>query len=81
MADISNLITSLGFPIVACLGLGIYINKRDAAFREDNIKDKDRLYSEIAFNREVNKELLETNKLLANDIKENLEYIKTNMRG
>lgn len=76
MNDISNLIATLGFPIVACIGLGLYINSRDKAFREDNIADKDRLYSEIAHNREVNKELLESNKLLAKDIKSDITDIK-----
>lgn len=77
MNDIANLIATLGFPIVCCIGLGLYINQRDKAFREDNEKDKDRLYSEISYNREVNKELLEVNRMLAKDVKGDLEEIKT----
>ena len=79
MTEISNLVATLGFPIVACVGLGLYISSRDKAIREDNIADKDRLYAEITHNREVTKELLETNKLLAKDIKSDVEDIKTEL--
>ena len=79
MTAIYNLVATLGFPIVACVGLGLYISSRDKAIREDNIADKDRLYAEISHNREVTKELLETNKLLAKDIKSDVEDIKTEL--
>lgn len=77
MTEIANLITTLGFPIVCCVSLGLYINQRDKAFREDNEKDKERLYGEITHNREVNKELLEVNRMLAKDVKGDLEEIKS----
>ena len=79
MTEISNLVATLGFPSVACVGLGLYLSSRDKAIREDNIADKDRLYAEISHNREVTKELLETNKLLAKDIKSDVEDIKTEL--
>lgn len=73
---VEGLITTIGFPIVACLGLGLYIywNEKKSTERED--KREEKLYEEIRYNREVNKELLETNKLLAKDIKSELTDIK-----
>lgn len=76
---VTELISTMGFPVLACIGLGMYISTRDKAMREDNEKDKERLYSEIIFNREVNNNLLETNKLLAKDIKLDLEIIRKHM--
>lgn len=75
MSEISNLIANLGFPIACVVGLGAYIYNRDKAMREDNEKDKERLYEEIKNNREVNKVLLETNQMLVKDVKLDLERI------
>lgn len=75
MTEIANLISNLGFPIACVVGLGVYIFNRDKAMREDNEKDKERLYEEIKNNREVNKVLLETNQMLVKDVKLDLERI------
>ena len=75
MTEIANLISNLGFPIACVVGLGVYIYSRDKAMREDNEKDKERLYEEIKNNREVNKVLLETNQMLVKDVKLDLERI------
>lgn len=75
MTEISNLITQLGFPIVACVGLGVFVKQQINANREDNQKREDKLYEEIKYNREVNKTVLETNKTLANDINNKLDKL------
>lgn len=40
---ITNLITTVGFPIVCCLGLGWFIYKFTTQQRDDNIRREDRL--------------------------------------
>lgn len=74
--EIIEVISSVGFPIGACLALGIYITKKDEATRQDHAKDKEMLMEEIRYNRSVNSTLLETNKMLANDLKSDLRDIK-----
>lgn len=78
--DFLAVINSVGFPIAACLALGIYINQKDKATREDNQKDKELLMDEIKYNREVNAQLLETNKLLTSSIKIDLSEIKQEIK-
>ena len=79
MNEVVEVINNIGFPIAMCIGLGYYISTRDKAMREDNEKDKERLYEEIKFNRETSQTLLECNKLLAQDIKLDLEKISKNL--
>ncbi|CAM2827892.1 hypothetical protein HAHI6034_04940 [Hathewaya histolytica] len=87
MKEITDIISTVGFPIACTLGLGwfVYIlfGKMMESNREDkekmyevNKEDKERLYKEISYNREVNQELLETNRILATDIKKDVEDIK-----
>lgn len=73
---ISQAIATLGFPIACCGALGYYIKKRDDQFSDDRKNEREILLSEIKFNREVNTELLATNRLLAGDIKTELCDIK-----
>lgn len=44
MDSIAQIISSLGFPIVACIGLGIFIKKVIENNREDAKEDKERMY-------------------------------------
>lgn len=91
--DFTTLIQDIGFPISCVLALGWYINKKDAAEkeerqreREDDKQDKERLFQEISYNREVNGQLLktnqevsETNKLLAKDFTEKFDSMDKKM--
>ena len=76
---LNELIASFGFPTMCVIGLAFYINDRDKAIREDNEKDKERLYEEIKFNRESNHALLESNKMLIQDINIKLEKIEKSL--
>lgn len=76
-----DIISSVGFPIGACLALGAYITQKDKSTAEDNRQDKEMLMEEIKYNREVNASLLETNKLLAKDLKQDLMDIKQGIKS
>ena len=43
--EIISIISSVGFPIVACVGLGIYVKKQTDLYRED-VKDIQREHKE-----------------------------------
>lgn len=69
--SITTLITTVGFPIVCCLGMGwfiLHIYKTTTQENKDNmeqvqarcLKREERLYAEIAANREVNAKAIET---------------------
>lgn len=87
--DFTTLIQDIGFPISCVLALGWYINKKDATEkeerqreREDDKQDKERLFQEISYNREVNAKLLqtnqevsETNKVLVKDFTEKFDTV------
>lgn len=89
--NINSLIESLGFPIACVLALGWYINKKDqdakeerTREREDDKQDKERLFQEITYNRDVNKTLLktnqevsETNRILVKDFTDKVDSIDT----
>ena len=91
--DLATLIQDIGFPISCVLALGWYINKKDAAEKEerqrerdDDKQDKERLFKEIAYNREVNGQLLktnqevsETNRILVKDFTEKFDTIDKKM--
>lgn len=47
MNEIVNLISTVGFPIVACLGLGYFIKATMDAQREDTRADKERMYQQL----------------------------------
>lgn len=58
MQELTSVIGTVGFPIVACVGLGYFINyivksqrednsKREDKQREDNSKREDKLFSQI----------------------------------
>ena len=72
MSEITSLIEALGFPIFVCIGGGYVlvqmISKIFNRLVEDARKDKEMLKSELQYNRKVGAELLETNKLLAQDL-------------
>lgn len=89
--NINALIESLGFPIACVLALGWYINKKDQDSkeerlreREDDKQDKERLFQEITYNRDVNEKLLktnqevsETNRILVKDFTDKVDSIDT----
>lgn len=80
MNDIVNLITTLGFPIFCCLGLGWFIQDTLNKNREENKEDKSRLYKTLgeltATNTSLvknNDEIVKTNQILAKDLKQELK--------
>ena len=72
MSEIISLIEALGFPIFVCVGGGYVlvqmISKIFNRLVEDAREDKELLKEELGYNRRVGAELLETNKLLAQDL-------------
>ena len=53
MQAITNLITTVGFPIVCCLGLGWFMVKYINQQREDNINRENKLLEQIDKQNEV----------------------------
>ena len=80
ISAITELIATVGFPIVSCGALAVYVRIRDKQNTEDRKIERDLLLGEITFNREVNKELLATNKILAGDVKAELIDIKNEIK-
>ena len=79
-STIAEAIATFGFPSVCCLGLAMYIKKRDDQQNADRKAEREALLDEIKYNREVNTELLATNRILAGDIKEELKDIKNEIQ-
>lgn len=59
----------------------MYIKKRDEQQTEDRVAEREMLLEEIKYNRQVNTELLATNRILAGDIKEELKDIKNEIQN
>ena len=84
-------ITTLGFPIVACICLGWFIWKLWTRQQNDNEKREDKLYSFMADAQAVNEKLTQTNaefvsvlSTYKNDldsIKSDVTEIKQNLKG
>lgn len=79
MEAILILIRDLGFPVAVCL-IGGYaliqvVTHMFNRIIEDAKEDKEILKKELEFNRKVSTELLETNKLLAQDLSCRVEYL------
>lgn len=53
---LNDLITGLGFPIVAVIGMSYFLK----AMYADQQKDKEKLYTELAECRQVNHKAIET---------------------
>ncbi|MEG0577168.1 MAG: hypothetical protein RR500_04870 [Bacilli bacterium] len=47
MTDLTTVISTVGFPIACCIGLGFFINNVITANREDSSKREDRLFQEL----------------------------------
>ena len=77
---IKETIANVGFPVSCVLALGWYIQKRDKQQTEERKEERQILLDEIEFNRQVNNELLNTNKILASDIKIELQDIKNEIK-
>ena len=71
MAIIPELIGTLGFPIVCVIGLGIFVFK----IWQQSVQREDRLMTEIAENRLVNQQAIQTISLYA----ERLTHIEDNI--
>lgn len=79
MIDIEQMISNLGFPIVIAVLLMMYVkeftNELLEQIKSDNNSDRDLLLRTIEYNRKVNQELLDTNKLLAQDLSSKIDKI------
>lgn len=73
------MISNLGFPIVIAVLLMMYVkeftNELLEQIKSDNNSDRDLLLKTIEYNRKVNQELLDTNKLLAQDLSSKIDKI------
>lgn len=88
---IQNLIASVGFPIVVCLGLGWFIFKAFEKFTAAAERREEKLYTVIAQAQETNERLTQTNaefvsvlntyKSDLDEIKIDVSEIKQNMKG
>lgn len=47
MDELANSISTIGFPIAACVGLGCFIKSTMDAQRKDNRDDKERMYAQL----------------------------------
>lgn len=94
MADanmVQTMIASVGFPIVAVIGLAWFIHKAFERFTTQNERREEKLYAVIEAAQTTNKELTETNsKFVAvlhayasdlDEIKNDVSEIKTNLKG
>lgn len=72
MNETISMIEAVGFPVMVCVGGGYIlvqmISKMFNTLMEDAKEDKQILKNELEYNRKVGTELLETNKLLAQDL-------------
>ena len=75
--EIISLVEKLGFPTAICLGGGYVliqmVSKMFNRLVEDAKDDKELLKEELNYNRKIGSELLETNKLLAQDLSGKVE--------
>lgn len=72
MNEIKSFIESVGLPISICIACGYgfvqMTSKMFSKLLEDAKEDKKMLKDELEYNRRVGTELLDTNKLLAQDL-------------
>lgn len=47
MGDITTIISTIGFPIACCVGLGYFVSGVITANREDSTKREERLFTEL----------------------------------
>ena len=47
MNEITSIISTVGFPIVACLGVAFYVKEDNKARREENIRREERYLNTI----------------------------------
>lgn len=79
---LQTVITTLGFPIVACLFLGYFIWKLWTRQQEQNEKREEKLYSFITLAQATNEKLTQTNAefvTVLNTYKSDLDEIKTDV--
>lgn len=53
MSELTTVISTVGFPICACLGLGYYINQTTKFQREDSTKREEKLFQQLDSNNKV----------------------------
>lgn len=78
---LNELIGSVGFPIASVGVLAWYIKYTNDQTHNERKEERDALLNEVKYNREVNTELLATNRILAADIKIELTDIKNELKN
>lgn len=53
MNELTTVISTVGFPICACLGLGFYINQTTKFQREDSSKREEKLFQQLENNNKT----------------------------
>ena len=79
---ILNVISSVGFPIACAIALGIFIWKITITMITNQKEREDKLYNELALNREITGKAVETIALYAerlNNIEDNVEDIRNDV--
>lgn len=66
--DITNVISSLGFPIACVVGCALFIQNMVKTNREDNINRENKLMEQLGEISATNKILVETNAEIANKL-------------
>lgn len=77
MNEISTLITTIGFPIVACLGSFYFIYEMNKEERKENINREERLYLQLQKYADTMDKF--NNTLLSMD--KRLEYLENKIGG
>ena len=53
MSELTTVISTVGFPIAACVGLGSYINQTTKFQREDSSKREEKLFQQLESNNKT----------------------------
>lgn len=53
MSELTTVISTVGFPIAACVGLGVYINQTTKYQREDSAKREEKLFQQLESNNKT----------------------------
>lgn len=80
--DITQIINSLGFPIACVVGLALFVKQMFAQMektreieRINDKEDKEKLYNIIGETTAINKELLNTNKCLQEEVSAKIDLL------
>ncbi|AFS78517.1 putative membrane protein [Gottschalkia acidurici 9a] len=79
--DITNMVATLGFPIVACVGLGLFINKIITKAMDSTEERESRILTELSKVNDTNDNLVQTNEEIVKTNSILVQEIRTEMSG